>query len=249
MKSNDFIESLLIKRILICICFAVFSFYIIQSVINHNFFWVYINLAGIIFSILLFIFPRNLCYLAFLGFYYGCIVLIFFPEEHAAIAFFAVGILAFCIQGFYHNHKLIKILITILLYFACIATEIRFGLPAFRQMLIKKMIYSAVFVIIFFLIYAYVSQLMELHPKKTLDLCSANLTDEELIIFYLLSNNYKFDYISRKLNISNSTIKRRCREIYNYLGVQDIICFHGKIGRMNIIYPEHIKREIKNLNL
>ncbi|MBR5645342.1 MAG: hypothetical protein IKX23_01725 [Treponema sp.] len=249
MKSDDIIESLLIKRILICICFAVFLFYIIQSILHNNYFWVYVNLAGIVFSVLLFIFPRNLCYLALLGFYYGCIVLIFFPEEHGAIAFFAIGILAFCIQGFYHNHTLLKIILTILLYFACIATEIRFGFQAFRPMLLKKLIYSAVFVIIFFLVYAYVSQLMDLHPKKTLDLCSAGLTDEELIIFYLLSNNYKFDYISKKLNISNSTIKRRCKEIYNFLGVQDIICFHGKVGRMNVIYPEYIKKEIKKLEL
>ncbi len=240
MKEVNFIENVIFKRFLVSIGIIVSSFFIFYSFFTQHYEWTIINSIALLLLILLFIFPRNLIYLGLVSFLYGCCILIYFPEEHGGISFFAIGCISFAIQGFYHHKKILKISLTGILYFACLLSESRFGLYRFLHCFYKSLIYTVIVFLIFLLIYFYILQLMELNPKKQLDLTKSDFTEEELIIFYLLIKNCKIDYISLKLNLSNSTVKRRVKEIYNFLGVQDIICFNGKTARMNIIFPKEI---------
>ena len=138
----------------------------------------------------------------------------------------------------YHFHKKFKIAVTAIIYFAMILTELRFGLDVFLPCFYEKLIYTAAFIMVAILCYIYFSQIISEQPKRYINVADLNLSNKHIKVFYLITQNIKFETIATKLNYSVPSVKRIARNIYKELEVPDLICFNAKIGRYKIIYPE-----------
>ncbi len=228
-------------RIIICILLIALVYFTIYSCKTNSIPFIIINSISIVILVIFFFNPTYLYYLSFLGFLYNFAINFYFPEEHCSIIFFTIGTMSLAILGIYHYHKKIKIAITTIIYFLSILTEIRFGKEIFLEALYKKFLYTLAFLIVSILCYIYTTQIINTREKKILSLDSLNLSDAELIVFYLITKNYKFETIATYMRYSLSSVKRIAKKLYTILDVPDLICFNAKIGRYEIIYPKNFK--------
>ncbi|MBR5646647.1 MAG: hypothetical protein IKX23_08425 [Treponema sp.] len=226
-------------RIIISLIFVGIIYYTTLVFKSRFIFFMILNPIGCFLCILLFINPTNLYYLATLGFMYSFAMVFFFPEEHCFIIFFTGGTMSLAILGIYHFHKKIKIFITSIIYFLMIFTELRFGIDVFLTYFYIKLIYTGAFIIVAVLCYMYFNQIIDRQQKKKLIIKDLNLSEKHIKVFYLITQNVKFETIAKKLNYSIPSVKRIARNIYKQLEVPDLICFNAKIGRYEIIYPEN----------
>lgn len=225
-------------RIVISIIFLGLLYYTFKVYESNFVFFMILNPIGCLLCILQFINPTNLYYLASLGFVYSFAMTFFYPQEHCFIIFFTGGAMSLAILGIYHFHKKFKIAVTAIIYFAMILTELRFGLDVFLPCFYEKLIYTAAFIMVAILCYIYFSQIISEQPKRYINVADLNLSNKHIKVFYLITQNIKFETIATKLNYSVPSVKRIARNIYKELEVPDLICFNAKIGRYKIIYPE-----------
>lgn len=74
---------------------------------------------------------------------------------------------------------------------------------------------------------------------RILDLTTyKELTDQDRTIIKLLREGQKYDWIAGHLGMATSTLKKRVKNIFEILGVADLIDFHAQLGTLTFVYTK-----------
>ena len=98
---------------------------------KFEFFTFVINSISIILFLIVILFPAKMGLFSILSFIYGTIILVFEPENNLGILMFWLSIVTLHARGFFNQKKKLKEIITTIIFFGLIISELRFGSDIF----------------------------------------------------------------------------------------------------------------------
>lgn len=151
--------------------------------------------------------------------------------------FLSISLLIY--RGFYHQKKLLKIIISAIILIGLYMTKLRFGIDNFINGLIQYVGYSIVFFSIIFFLSKYQSKKYKSHiQSKILDLSNydenqLSAMDKEWLELAL--SNEKYEAIARKYGYSEGHVKNKMRYIFSTIDVIDRIDLFSKYAGCKVI--------------
>lgn len=153
-------------------------------------------------------------------------------------------------RGFYHQKKILKIIITVIILIALYLTKLRFGITNFINSLIQVLGYFIVLAsIIFFLSKYQNTKYKSFIQSKILDLSKydenqLSAMDKEWLELAL--SNEKYDSIARKYGYSVGHVKNKMRYIFSTIDVIDRIDLFSKYAGCKVIKNKDDLQKWKN---
>ena len=151
----------------------------------------------------------------------------------------ALCLITLNLRGFFRKRKFLKLSLLFVSYFIALFTEIRFGFNTFFQSLLLHLAAFFISSICAILINKRHAEMQNSIVPKILDLTEYDqLSDQDRTIIKLLKEGQKYDWIAGHLGIATSTLKKRVKNIFEILGVVDLIDFHAQLGTLTFIYTK-----------
>lgn len=198
------------------------------------------NLFAIIFFIITFLNPKKVEFLAIISFSYTVICTIeenYYNVMGLFMYFLSISLLIY--RGFYHQKKLLKIIISAIILMGLYMTKLRFGIYNFINSLFQCAGYSIVFFSSIFFLSKYQSRKYKSNiQSKILDLSNydenqLSAIDKEWLELAL--SNEKYEAIARRYGYSEGHVKNKMRYIFSTIDVIDRIDLFSKYAGCKVI--------------
>lgn len=112
-------------------------------IIKHELLTFVVNcIAIVLFSL----FPTKIGMLSFISFLYGTLIIILEPQNNMGILMMGLSIIVLYARGVFNKHKIIILIV----FIACIASELRFGKEVFFGSLFEKLAYLFILFYVYF---------------------------------------------------------------------------------------------------
>ena len=151
---------------------------------------------------------------------------------------YGLSIMTLYARGILNKHKKIKETIILVVFFALVFSEVRFGKEIFLSNLLEKIAYSFVFIMSLFFFQAYTFDMFETdksnHKLDIQEFPELKKRDAEWLAEIL--NGEKYEYLSIKYHMSLGAVKNRLKIIYDEIGVGDKLGFMNKYSDYEICY-------------
>ena len=207
---------------------------------KFEFFTFVINSISIILFLIVILFPAKMGLFSILSFIYGTIILVFEPENNLGILMFWLSIVTLHARGFFNQKKKLKEIITTIIFFGLIISELRFGSDIFFSNILEKFAYIFIYFISLFFFQIYVTDKLDiLENNKKLDLQKyPELKKRDAQWLADILNGEKYEYLAVTYHMSINKIKNRIKVIFDIIGVGDKKGFLNKYSDFQICYGD-----------
>ena len=177
--------------------------------------------------------PQRIDFFAMIAFIYSFKIILVdtIAENPLGQLLYFLGISCLLFVGFYKNHRIPKIVFSILLNHILILFTLRLGFLAYLNSLIISLGYGLVLLITVFFVTNF---LRSIHAKKTARIWDLSkfpeLTQRDKEWLKQILDERKYDEIANDSGITVGTLKNRMHQIYNVVGIEDRISLLATYG-------------------
>jgi len=210
-----------------------------------------VNCIVIVFFFILSLFPTKIGILSFNSFLYGTLIIIFEPQNNMGILMMGLSIIILYARGVFNKHKIIKKVIILIVFIACIISELRFGKEIFFGSLFEKIAYLFVVFLCLFFLQVYTFDVFEKNGSNNkLDIQKfpeLKKRDAEWLVEIL--NGKKYEALAINYHMSLGSVKNRFKVIFDEIGVGDKQGFLNKYSDYEICYGDDFSSTKKKIYL
>ena len=213
------------------------AYYMILGEYSLMDFRLYLNAFALAFVIFTIAWPVKIEFLATVTLVYAIEILISTPLRDNLMGFmmYVLTCAIFFSRGFFRKNRMMKIILSIIIFFALFATELRFGAEIFVESLFVLAEYSFVLFLIILFYYLYLRNQGKSPIENELDLSLfPELTERDKEWIELILLETKYSTIASQYKITEGAVKNRMRVIFKTLDVSDRIGFMATYGGYTI---------------
>lgn len=222
--------------------------------LKYEFITFILNCLSIILFFCLIIYPTKLEMISFVAFIYGSQILVFEPQNNMGILMFGLSVITLHARGIFNRHKKIRGIISLVIYFILILSELRFEKDIFFSYILEKIAYSFVLFLCLFFLQVYIFDVFETNSLNCiLDLQKypeLKKRDAEWLVEIL--NGTKYEALAINYHMSLGSVKNRLKIIFGEIGIGDKQGFLNKYSDYEICYGDDfssIKKKKRLFNI
>ncbi len=197
----------------------------------------YINAFALAFVIFTIAWPVKIEFLATVTLVYAVEILITTPLRENLMGFMMYVLTCAILfsRGFFRKNRMMKIILSIIIFFGLFATQLRFGADVFVESIFVLAEYAFVVFLIILFYYLYLRNQGKSPIEKELDLSLfPELTERDKEWIELILQETKYSTIASQYKITEGAVKNRMRLIFKTLDVSDRIGFMATYGGFTI---------------
>lgn len=196
------------------------------------------NFICSVFMLILFFFPSRLGLLAIPAFTSAFISSYFFTRNTIDIFLFISGTAILNFRGYYHSHRKLKLIFTVIGFASMQLLQLQFGFEYFVSILIYNTGFLFTVMLIFFFIH---NHLLELDDRKssmgTLNIADyPDLQHRDAEWLKKIKEHCLYKEIASDYNLKEGTVRNRLQFIFNTLEVGDKKGFLNKYADTEIVF-------------
>lgn len=194
--------------------------------LNSDFNEFLVNSISLLFFIIVFIFPNHIDCFAIISFIYSFKIILVdtLAKNPIGQPLYFMGISFLLYIGFYKEHRLFKIIFTIVFNFILIGHSIYYGVDVLIHSLIISFSYALVLLITLFFTTNF---LKFVHVQKTARIWDLSqypdLTQRDKEWLKAILDEKRYEEIAAASGITVGTLKNRMHQIFNVIGIEDRI--------------------------
>lgn len=193
-----------------------------------------INTISCVLCLYLFRHPKQLVLTGFIFLFYSLWIEFVDPSSFVPLFSFFLSFTFFYITGFYESHKILKYLITLMIYLGMLFSPLRLGSCFYISILSQNLAetFCSLFLIFLFL------NFKETKTKiKILNLQEyQELTNRDAEWLNAILNNEKYESIAIRYKMSLGTVKNRFKVIFDALGLKGKTDFLNKYSDFFVVF-------------
>ena len=193
---------------------------------NSDFSILIVDSISLLLFIFVFIVPEKIGFVAIISFLYSFKIILIdtLAKNPLGQPLYLLGISCLLYSGFYKNHRLLKIILSVLFNFLLVGYSIRYGVDVLLQSFIISVGYGLVLLASIFFTTNFLRLVHARRTARVWDLSQyPDLTQRDKEWLKDILDEKKYEEIANDSGITVGTLKNRMHQIFNIIGIEDRI--------------------------